>query len=231
MLIKVIASGSTGNCYRITDGKTVIMIEAGIRFKLIQQAFDFKLHDVAGCLLSHEHGDHAKSVKDIMKAGIDCFMSPGTAKALKLSGHRLKTVSVKQIFTIGTFKILPFEAQHDCAEPFGYLIQSGSEKLLFLTDSYYCKYRFTCVTHFLIEANYCKKILEENIESGRTPAFIKHRLLKSHFEIENVKEFFRVNDMSACKEIYLIHMSKGNADPELFKNEIQKITGKPVYTT
>ena len=228
--IKTIASGSTGNCYRITDGKTVLMIECGIQFKKIREAFSFKLSDVAACLITHEHKDHCKAVKDLFTTGIDCYMSEGTAKALRLSGHRLKTVKPLKTFEVGTWKIMPFQTQHDCADPIGFLLaNSDNDKLLFATDTYYIKYRFKGLTHIVIECNYLKKLLQENIDSGRVSAAMKNRILESHFELENVKEFFRANDLSMVEQIHLIHISSGNGDPELFKSEIQKITGKPVY--
>lgn len=227
--IYVIASGSTGNCYRVTDGTNVLMIECGLPVAKIKKAFDFKMSSVAGCLISHEHGDHSKAVKDVMKAGISCFMSEGTKTKLNVSGHRIKPVKPKELFSVGTFKIMPFDTQHDCEQPFGFLIQSGEDKLLFATDTYYLKYKFKGLTHIMIECNYSKKLLDENIENGSVPEVIRNRIVKSHFEIENLKEFFLSNDMAKVKEIHLIHLSSTNADPELFKSEIQKITGKPVY--
>lgn len=233
-MIKVttIASGSSGNCYKISDSTTTIMIEAGIRFQAIREAFSFQLSRVAGCLLSHCHGDHSKAIKDLMKVGKNCYMSQGTADALNLSGHRLKVVKSKEVFTVGTFKILPFDTQHDAADPLGFLLQSkGGEKLLFATDTYYLKYNFTGVNYYMIECNYSKVILEENIKSGAVPAAIRNRILKSHFELENVKKFLQSNDLSKAEQIHLIHISGNNGDKEMFKKEIQKITGKQVFVT
>ncbi len=228
--IKTIASGSKGNCYKISDGTTTIMIECGIRFRKIQEAFNFELSKVSGCLISHEHQDHCRSVKKIMGMGINCYMSQGTAAALTLAGHRLKTVKPLKPFVVGSFTILPFPTQHDCAEPFGYLLQSEKGgKLLFITDSYFCKYKFKGVNYYMIECNYSVEILKENIASGIVPEAIRNRIVKSHFELENVKEFFRANDMTQCREIYLIHLSENNADPNFFKSEIQAVAGKPVY--
>lgn len=226
--IKKIASGSSGNCYRIDNGKTVLMIECGISFKKIREAFDFKLSSVSGCLVSHSHQDHCRSIRDIIKAGIDCYMSQETAASLNIQSHRIKTIQAKKQFQIGVFQILPFGVQHD-VENFGFLIQSGTEKLLFATDTYYIKYKFKGLTHIMIECNYSKKILDKNIESGAISGSMRHRLLESHFEIDQAKDFFLSNDMSSVQEIYLVHISKGNGDPELFKKEIQEITGKPVY--
>lgn len=126
--------------------------------------------------------------------------------------------------------VLPFPSQHDAAEPVGYLIQADNGgKLVFITDSYYCRYRFSGVHYFMVECNYSLPILEENIQAGVVPAAIRNRIVKSHFELERVKDFFRANDLSECREVHLIHLSGQNADPSLFKSEIQKITGLPVY--
>lgn len=206
------------------------MIECGIRFREIRQAFDFKLSGVAGCLLSHEHGDHAKSVKDILSAGVDCYTSSGTAHALELSGHRMHTVPALEQFRVGTFTILPFPVQHDANEPFGFLIQSDAcDKLLFITDSFYCKYRFYGLTHIMIEANYKKSILDENISSGLVPAALRNRIVKSHLEIENVKAFLAASDLSKCREIHVIHVSNTNGCKESFVSEIRSLTGIQTY--
>jgi phosphoribosyl 1,2-cyclic phosphodiesterase len=47
--------------------------------------------------------------------------------------------------------------------------------------------------------------------------------------LEQVKEFLKANDLSKVQQIVLIHLSDGNSDEALFKTEIQKLTGKPVY--
>ncbi|MCP7855473.1 hypothetical protein JKR18_02825, partial [Listeria monocytogenes] len=57
----------------------------------------------------------------------------------------------------------------------------------------------------------------------------KKRVLQSHFSLENVKDFLKANDLSHLREIHLLHISEKNGDPERFKNEIQAMTGIPVY--
>ena len=116
------ASGSTGNCYRITDGRTPLLLECGIGINNILRNLKFGVSSLAGCLVSHGHKDHAKAVKDLMKFGIDIYLSQGTAD--EISGldswrHRLHIIKARQQFRIGTWTILPFETQHDAAEPLG----------------------------------------------------------------------------------------------------------------
>ena len=174
--------------------------------------------------------DHSKAVKDIMKAGIDCYISAGTAEALGLSGHRINIVKAKQQFRIGTWTVLPFDTQHDAAEPLGFLLANqDGEKLLYATDTYYIRYRFQGLTHIMVEANYSLDILRANVEAGTVDANLKNRIIKSHFSLENVKKFLQANDLSRVQEIWLLHLSDGNSDAERFKREIQSLTGKPVY--
>jgi phosphoribosyl 1,2-cyclic phosphodiesterase len=229
MDIQVLASSSKGNCYRVSNGSTPLLLECGIRFKEIQQKLNFRLSEIAGCLLSHSHQDHSKAIRDIMKAGIDCYMSQGAAEALGVSGHRAHIVKAKEQFKIGTWTIFPFDTVHDAAEPLGYLLASGKEKLLFATDTAYLKYKFRGLTHIMIEANYQREILENSVEEGLVPAVVRNRIRRSHFDLEHLKEFFRANDLSQLQEVWLLHLSDGNSDERRFKREIQELTGKMVF--
>lgn len=226
--IQVIGSSSKGNCYLLDDGHTKIMLECGVKISDVRKACNFELSKVAGCLISHEHGDHIKFLNDTLKSGIDCYMSNGTADAIGKEHHRIKRLEVKKTFKLGSWTILPFDVQHDGSEPFGYLLSNGKEKLLFVTDTYYVKYRFQGLTHIMVECNYSLPIVDANIELGRIHPSMKKRLLKSHFSLENVKEFFKANDLAAVEEIYLLHLSDTNSDEALFKKEIEALTGIPV---
>ena len=90
-------------------------------------------------------------------------------------------------------------------------------------------YRFPGLTHILVECNYSHAILEENVNAGKVPAMLRKRVMRSHFELGNVKKFLLANSMSSVEEIHLIHISGQNGDPELFRGEIQGATGKPVF--
>lgn len=228
--IKTIASGSAGNCYLITDGKTPLLLEAGISIKEIRKGTEFTLGTVAGCLISHEHGDHSKGIQGVLNAGINTYMSTGTKEIMGLDHHRVKVIKLMEQFRIGTWTVLAFDVQHDAVEPIGFLLQNEEgEKLLFATDTYYVKYTFTGLSHIMLECNYSEQILNENIENGLVHPAMERRLLRSHFSLENVKKFLQANDLSKVQEIHLLHLSDGNSGEELFKKEVQELTGKPVY--
>lgn len=229
--IQTLATGSTGNCYYVTDGVTPILIECGISFKQIQRKLNFQTTDIAACLITHEHMDHCKGIDGVLKSGIRCYMSNGTKTALNRDNHhRIKTVENKKQFTVGTWTILPFDVQHDVAEPFGFLlVNDAGEKLLFATDTFYIKYKFQGLTHLMIECNYCQSVLDVNEQTGRIHPSMRKRVMKSHFSMENVLEFLKANDLSKLQEIWLLHLSDTNSNEGLIRNEVAKVTGKLIH--
>lgn len=223
------ASSSAGNAYRVTDGHTTLLLEAGLPYREIQRALQFRVTQLAGCLISHEHGDHSMAAKDIMRAGVPVCASAGTAVALGLSGHRLRIVKAHEQLTLGTWTILPFDIEHDAAEPLGFVLANTAvDKLVFLTDTFYCRYRFAGITHLMVECNYSLDIVNRRVAAGELHPAQKKRLLRSHFGLENVKDMLRANDMSRLQEVWLLHLSDGNSDADRFRREIQEVTGAVV---
>ena len=231
MNITVIASGSSGNAYRVSDGTTALLLDAGIPLKAIQKALNFRVRDLSGCLITHEHGDHVKAAGDLARAGVNIYASRGTLTASKLTGHRAKPVEALKEIQIGTFAVLPFDVQHDAKEPLGYLLTSRAtgEKLLYFTDTYYIKYRFEGLTHIMGECNYSMDIIEESVRNGYVPAELVPRLVKSHMSLEHFLDLLRANDLRSVKQIYLLHLSNNNSDADRFKTAVQKLTGTEVY--
>ncbi|WP_270995662.1 MBL fold metallo-hydrolase [Listeria seeligeri] len=230
MEIQTIASGSKGNAYVISSGRSKLLIECGINFDLIRKALDFDLSEVAGCLISHEHGDHTAGVKKMLRtSNIKIYASEGTFSALNIPDRRQFILKEKNAQTVGEWIILPFRIEHDAIEPLGFMIQHQNERLLFITDSYYVRYKFKNINYLMIECNYSADILEKNVSNEVIHPVQKKRVLKSHFSLENVKDFLKANDLSHLREIHLLHISEKNGDPERFKNEIQAMTGIPVY--
>lgn len=231
MDILVIASSSRGNAYRISDGQTSLLLECGIPAREIQKALQFQLYKISGCLLTHEHLDHSKAAKDLIKKGVEIYSSKGTLEILGLLQHHRANVLYNQTARkIGTLHVLPFDVQHDAAEPLGFLIESTvtGERLLFFTDTYYLKYTFERLSVIMAECNYSTEIIKENVNNGSIPEAHKNRVIRSHMSIETLLEFIKANDTSQLKKIYLLHMSDGNSNEDEFKRRVQEITGVEV---
>lgn len=226
--IAVYASGSSGNCYTVSDGETVVMLDCGLPFRRIERLTGFLLPTAV--FVTHEHKDHAKAAQDFMRRGVDVYMTAGTAAALGIeTQHRLHILNPMEQTTVGRITVSAFPTQHDAREPCGFLLEGGSDRVLYATDTYYIKYQFPGVTKMLIEANHSYTILEENVAAHILNKALAERLIKSHFSIENVLAFLKANDLSKVKEIWLIHLSDGNADAGKFAHMVEAATGKPVY--
>lgn len=238
--IKVIGSGSSGNCYLANINGTKILLEAGLPFKKIQKALNFKLSEVSACLITHEHMDHAKAAKDLMKAGIYTYMTEGTAEALKLEGHRLKTFSIyKDEITqnqsyywhfFSNLSIRPFETIHDVSEPVSFYIYDihTKESMLFVTDTAYLKYKIPAVDVLMIECNYVKSVIDKKVEDGSLHIELRNRIARNHMSLETLLEALNKGNLSRLKKIYVLHLSDGNSDEKLILEEIQKTTGAVV---
>jgi len=224
MQVKILGSSSKGNCYIIDNS---LILDAGVNIKDIKKALDFDFTGIKGCLLTHEHMDHAKSINSLALAGINIYSSKGTFEALKINNHKTHEIAHLKQFTLGGYVILPFDVQHDVREPLGFLIKkiSTGEKLLFATDTYYLKYKFKDLNYIFIECNYSDKILQENHNNEKIHPVYAKRVKKSHMSLENLKDFFTSNNLSKCNKIVLLHLSSQNSDSEIFKKEISEQTG------
>lgn len=231
MTIKVLASGSKGNAYIVSDGSTTLLLDAGIPLKAIQVGCDFRVREIDGCFITHAHQDHCKAARDLMRLGVDVYASQGTIEACRLSGHRIQRVKALSEFVVSTFKILPFDVEHDVPEPLGFLCTSmaTAEKLLYFTDTYYLKYKFQGLTHIMAECNFSYEGIRDSVEAGRISIELVPRLLKSHMSLEHLLDMLKANDLSKVQQIYLLHLSDNNSNEELFKREVQKQTGAEVY--
>ena len=228
MEINHIASGSSGNAILVDDGESKLLLDAGIGYSEI--AREVRPSQLAGVLITHEHKDHCKAVPELLRRGVQVWMSKGTSDQLiEDSAPYIPLIlsGLKQV-DIGTWTVLPFNVEHDVAEPLGFLIQSNvtGKKAVYIVDSGFVEYDFSGVSHWIIEANYSEQLLHESDDKE----WLKDRIRRNHFSLDDLKRFFRDSDLSQTEEIHLVHLSNRNSHEELFKQEIQRQTGCPVYT-
>ena len=232
MKLTILGSSSAGNGYVFDNGKEALLVECGMSYKSIQKAVNFDISRFVGAIISHEHGDHAKHIHKVLDARIPCYMSAGTATALRIDDNALVRYTEEfKAYRLGGFTIQGFSVQHDAAEPFGYLIHHEEMgTVLFATDTYYLKYKFAGLSNILIECNYRLDILEANVEAGRIAKPQRDRTIRSHLSYETCKEILVANDLSKVNNIVLIHLSPGNSNANEFLKGIKELTGKNVHT-
>lgn len=230
MKMTILGSGSAGNCYIIQNANEAIVIEAGIRFNDVKSVLGYNLIKVAACLVSHEHGDHAGYVADFLERCIPVYATKGTWDAMGASQSSFARICEPgTAFACGGFKILPFDTKHDAAQPCGFLISHPETGvILFATDTYYLPYRFEGLSHVMIECNYIRGILADNVRNGSVIGKVADRVRRSHMELGTCVEALKSNDLSQVRNIVLLHLSRKNGDPEEMRTSVVKATGKLV---
>lgn len=238
MVLTVIGSSSEGNAYVLQNKGEALLLEAGISFKKVLPALGYDVSKVHGVLITHEHGDHAGHIGEVMKYRLPVYATVGTIKGARrymtrtdfestaLRGNREQGY---QAITLGGFLVIPFPTQHDAAEPVGFYIwhrETGG--ILFATDTFYIKNRFGGLSNILIECNYDEARLEANLMAGKIDAERYRRVRRSHLSYSTCLQMLQANDLSAVNNIVLIHISRDNGDALSFREGIAKATGKTV---
>ena len=219
-------SGSSGNLYTVTanNGKR-LLIECGVTWSKLQRALKYDLNGIEACFLTHEHEDHSKAVKNVLKAGIDVYCSHGTVDALGLDNERrIGVVADKTLVKLEDFQVYCFDTNHDAAEPLGFIVRADNEFLLFAIDTSHItqqfKYQFNIIA---IECSFEAEILHSRVESGAIPESCAKRLLESHMEKQTTIDYIdKFCDLSKCREIDLLHMSSDNINSEKTRVEFEK---------
>ena len=232
MKLKIINSGSVGNAYILENEHEALLIECGVPFMDIKKALDFKLNKLVGCLLTHEHMDHSKSVYELLKAGISVYSTQKTLEKLNVLNNTAGAISFEEMTVpwISKFSVHSFKVNHDAVDPIGFYIHHPDcGNVLFATDTFYLKYTFPNLNNIIIEANYCEDILEQREKQGSANHYISERVKRSHMSIQQCIKTLQANDLSNVNNIVLIHLSDGNSHEIEFKQKAEQATGKTVH--
>lgn len=226
MKLQVINSGSSGNAYILGDDNTALLIECGVSFPRIKKALAFRLPILKASVCTHEHMDHAQSVRKVIDLGVPVVMSQGTATALKLKQGEFSSISHGERITIDAFSISAFNVDHDVNEPLGFIFEHDlCGRVLFVTDTYILRYDLGSFDHIIIEANYSRALIPELNWSSES--FINQRRFKAHMSFETTITTLERMDLSNCKNIVLIHLSDGYSNEINFKKEVEARFGIP----
>lgn len=222
--LKVLATGSKGNGYVLTNGVDSLLIEAGVRYKEMLVGLDYDIGSVNGMIVTHEHIDHAKYLEQYLKKGLLVHMPRAMKDNLNLSHvYNAISVDIGVTYELGNFTIKAFELVHGVTCYGYYIYHKDLGKMLFITDTEYIKYRFTKlqVNHIIVEANYSKDLLNR----GKVNS---NHVLQGHMEINTTTNFLKENDTDKLQNVVFIHLSDSNSDERLFTELATKVVHEGV---
>ena len=209
--LKVLATGSKGNCYLLNcDGK-ILILDAGIPVQDIRRGMDYDIRNVVCGFLSHGHIDHLKGIEGLRIMGIPIF-------------EPYKSEQEFQTRQYEGFTLKSFPLPHDGVENRGLYVKCpNGHRLLYMTDFSYCPYVFAKqkINTLLIECNYNKPLLDE--DEGKF-----NHVLRGHASLEVAKGIVEANKTPELKNTILCHLSRYNADPVDIEETIKAIVDPDV---
>lgn len=137
-------SSSKGNSTYIGTAAGGLLVDVGMSCKQICEALcekDIDLKNIDAILITHEHSDHIKGLKTILKkTGAALVASEDTVKALKemeLIGDNTKIIyaNKEDEIVIKDMTVKRFATSHDCEGSSGYTISFGGIKTAVCTDT------------------------------------------------------------------------------------------------
>ena len=145
--------------------------------------------------------DHAKYVDNVEKMLIPTFKP---------------YVEYKNLVRLGRFTIQPIKLKHDVS-CYGFMIKHEEMgKLVYITDTEYCKYTFKEVNHFLAEANYDETMIDKNAPNYE-------HVVKGHMSIQKTCEFLKANNNPLLENVFICHLSAENSSSDTFIKEVEKV--------
>lgn len=217
MKLKCIATGSTGNCYTLTSnsGETLIL-DCGIPIKEIKKGLNWNIRNVVGCIVSHVHSDHSKSIKDFEAMGIPVFAPYRSLKPMIIGDYRLKI----QAFDLTTVDGRWTHTNADGSECpcYGFLITHPEiGRMLYITDTELIKWRFKDINHILLGANYDKDLIDRD-NTGKA-----NHVFRGHLSIDTACDFVKANYSDSLQNVIMCHLSAENADSDSFIEKMKKV--------
>ncbi len=217
------ASSSDGNAGVVSDGRTHLLLDAGISAARIRDGLGeigLDPRELSALLVTHLHEDHVKGAKVFLKK------TPLPVLRLKDAGG---TGGIK----VGTVTVLAFPTPHDAEDSCGFRFETGDDSLGFATDlgevTREVRRGVKGVRRLVLESNYDPGMLWE----GPYPFPLKQRIASSTGHLSNPDAAAFLAEMAGegLEEAALGHLSTTNNLPPLALAEAKKAAGDRMRIT
>ncbi len=219
----VLASGSKGNSVYISDGKTSILIDAGLSCRETEKRLVSKnicAADISALIISHEHADHIKGAGAFARRyKVPVYINKKTETASRDMLGRLdniKNFECGRDFKIDTLLLHPFSISHDAVDPSAFTLKSDGNKVGIATDlgvaGNLVKEHLKDCSLLILEANHDIEMLKK----GPYPWHLKQRISgrKGHLSNIDAKTFLAELNQQKLLHVVLGHLSEINNTAE-----------------
>ncbi len=236
---KSFGSGSSGNCYYLSNGEDALLIDAGVGIRALKRYFkeaQLKFDNVRGVLITHDHADHIKAVAHLandyrIPVYTTTKIHEGIRKSYcvteKIEAEYVKLLEKEQETEIGCFSVCSFEVPHDGTDNVGYRIRTEGKTFCVLTDIGHitptAEQMIKDANYLVLESNYDNSMLE----MGPYPAYLKERIggENGHLCNTDAAKALAENYHEGLSHVWLCHLSEENNHPTI----VEKCIGAHLY--
>ena len=221
MKIKVLASGSKGNCSLVETASTRFLIDIGITYQRLKKELEkmnLTVDDLDALLLTHSHNDHTSGLQVLLKhSNFKIYANKDILKELSICINNDRLELYDKLMHLHNTELTVFKTSHDAKGSVGFLIVESNNSLVYITDTGYLNRKyFPLLTNkniYYIESNHDEKMLMD----GPYPYYLKQRIISDEGHLSNVKTatYLRKLVGSNTKYVILAHLSEHNNNEEL----------------
>jgi phosphoribosyl 1,2-cyclic phosphodiesterase len=230
----VLASGSKGNAIYVSDGRTAVLVDAGLSGIQIEgrmRAAGLAMEELSAVIVSHEHNDHLRGVGVLSRRyHLPVYISRRTEQAgCRQLGrlHETRHFEIGRSFTIDDLLIHPFATSHDAEDSAGFTISSNGHKIGIATDlgiaTGMIKEHLKKCALLIIESNHDPAMLIE----GPYPWPLKQRIKSRNGHLSNEESgtlIAEIKHKGLC-HVILAHLSETNNTPQKALHALEQAMG------
>lgn len=138
------------------------------------------------------------------------------------------------MFKANTIDVMPIEVKHGDCECYGFILHDYDSLILFLTDFMImdCDLSSFKFNEIYIETNYCEDKINNTLSSNDISEMKEIKLkrqINTHTSVENAIKYLKTMNLTNCKKIFGIHLSKEFANAKLIKDKLFEEFKIPSY--
>lgn len=225
--VQSLGSGSAGNAFLIQRGNRTLMVDCGVGIRTMQsemRRLGTSPRTFDGLLITHEHGDHIRTLHRVMRPNLPVIATEGTADMAGIPRAQLQPFKDERPVEFAGFTIWPLRVRHDAIDPCGYLIEMPEARITILTDlgswQEHLADPIAASDLVVLEANHDEQMLWR----GPYPAHLKRRVASPVGHLSNetcgISLSRAMRDARAGTPIWLAHLSDTNNRPHVAETTV-----------
>ena len=222
-----LGSGSSGNALLIASGDAALLVDCGAERRALLAGLKTAGQEpasIAAVLVSHEHGDHTRSLPVLTRVAVNVVATEGTLAALAVNGGGADRIAVGRDLAVAGFVVTALPVHHDARQPCGFSVAVGGRRITVLTDLGQTDDALLDALAesdlVVLEANHDETLLRD----GPYPPQLKRRILSPRGHLSNADAALllakALRRSRKNPTIWLAHLSRTNNRPVLARETV-----------